>query len=85
MRDKIACGWVDTTGQRFEITSLQMFRIGDGLYPPPKGHMEAYFADGYEHATKFLKFYHSYEENDKGYEPRSDRYAAIHSPEDLKF
>ncbi|XP_072046717.1 patatin-like phospholipase domain-containing protein 4 [Amphiura filiformis] len=85
IRDKIACGWVDTTGQRFEITSLQMFRIGDGLYPPPKGHMEAYYADGYEDATKFLKFYHSYDENEKGNGPRSDRYAAIHSPEDLKF
>lgn len=85
IRDKIACGWVDTTGQRFEITSLQMFRIGDGLYAPPKGHLEAFYADGYENSTKFLKFYHSYEVNDKGYGPRSDTYAAIHSPEDLKL
>ncbi|XP_072172246.1 patatin-like phospholipase domain-containing protein 4 [Diadema setosum] len=84
MRDKIACGWVDTSGQRFDISALQMYRIGDGLYPPPKAYMETYFADGYEDATKFLKFYHIYEANNKGYEPRQDSYAAVHSVEDLR-
>ena len=84
MRDKIACGWVDTTGQRFDISALEMFRTGNGLYPPPKGHLEAYYADGYEDATRFLKFYHCYAENQKGFEPRHDRYAAVHSVEDLR-
>ncbi|XP_022088317.1 patatin-like phospholipase domain-containing protein 4 [Acanthaster planci] len=84
MRDKIACGWVDTTGQRFDISALEMFRTGNGLYPPPKGHLEAYFADGYEDATRFLKFYHCYEDNPKGLGPRRDQYAAIHSVDDLR-
>nr|XP_054762142.1 patatin-like phospholipase domain-containing protein 4 [Lytechinus pictus] len=84
MRDKIACGWVDTTGQRFDISALQMYRIGDGLFPPPKAYLETYFADGYEDATRFLKLYHIYEENGKGYKPQRDSYAAIHSVEDLR-
>ncbi|XP_030845051.1 patatin-like phospholipase domain-containing protein 4 [Strongylocentrotus purpuratus] len=84
MRDKIACGWVDTTGQRFDISALQMYRIGDGLYPPPKAYLETYFADGYEDATRFLKFYHIYEENGRGYGPRQDSYASIHFVEDLR-
>ncbi|XP_038054452.1 patatin-like phospholipase domain-containing protein 4 [Patiria miniata] len=84
MRDKLACGWQDTTGQRFDISALEMFRTGNGLYPPPKGHLEACYADGYEDATRFLKFYHCYQDSRKGLGPRRDQYAAVHSVDDLR-
>ncbi|XP_002735865.1 patatin-like phospholipase domain-containing protein 4 [Saccoglossus kowalevskii] len=83
MRDKIAVGWVDTSGQRFDISPLHMFRVGDGLFAPPQGNLEAYYVHGYEDATSFLKFYHSYEENSTGLNPRKTQYAAIHSIADL--
>lgn len=85
MRDKLAVGWVDTSGQRFDISSLQLFRVGNGLFPPPKDFLQTYLAEGYEDAIRFLKFYHAYEDNDKGlYKPRQREYAIIHGINDLK-
>lgn len=85
MRDKIAIGWIDTSGQRFDISALQMFRVGNGLFPPPKEFLETYFAEGYEDAIRFLKFYHAYEENQEGlFKPRQMKYPNIHGIDDLK-
>ncbi|XP_070554399.1 patatin-like phospholipase domain-containing protein 4 isoform X2 [Ptychodera flava] len=83
MRDKIATGWMDTSGQRFDISPLNMFQVGKGLFGPPKGHLEAFYINGYEEAIRFLKFYHTYEDSQQGLPPRKRQYAAIHSVEDL--
>ncbi|XP_077994970.1 patatin-like phospholipase domain-containing protein 4 [Glandiceps talaboti] len=83
MRDKIAAGWIDTSGQRFDVSPLHMFLVGNGLYGPPKGHLEASYVHGYEDATRFLMFYHCYEDNELGLTPRQRQYAAIHSVADL--
>ncbi|XP_033106128.1 patatin-like phospholipase domain-containing protein 4 [Anneissia japonica] len=82
-RDKIVCGWVDTSGQRFDVSALQMFRIGDGLFPPPTSFLKTLYASGYENATRFLMFYHAYKENDLGLKPQCTTYPYAHTVEDL--